>query len=197
MKKILSTILTLSLLSFLFAAPISAQQNVEQTDLVNELNEEESNTVLNNNGEVKNKIRNLESEGYEVSTDNVLQYEDEHYFIEFKKGNTYGLVEIESNDFAVFYADIDENFQVENLDIEKQNGETVNVEYDENGIPVTPDQNGMISTANACDWGIMGLSTAASAGYGAAFGNAFGPGVGTAVGAGVGLGISVAGQLGC
>ncbi|PET57862.1 bacteriocin, partial [Bacillus cereus] len=36
---------------------------------------------------------------------------------------------------------------------------------------------------NVCDWGVLGVGTAASAGYGAAFGTAFGPGVGTAVGA--------------
>ncbi|MFK4317265.1 MULTISPECIES: bacteriocin [unclassified Bacillus (in: firmicutes)] len=50
---------------------------------------------------------------------------------------------------------------------------------------------------NVCDWGILGVGTAASAGYGAAFGTAFGPGIGTAVGAGVGLGIGALGVIYC
>ncbi|HDR8394562.1 TPA: bacteriocin, partial [Bacillus cereus] len=50
---------------------------------------------------------------------------------------------------------------------------------------------------NVCSWGILGVGTAASAGYGAAFGTAFGPGVGTAVGAAVGAGIGALGVVYC
>ena len=50
---------------------------------------------------------------------------------------------------------------------------------------------------NVCSWGILGVGTAASAGYGAAFGTAFGPGVGTAVGAAVGAGIDALGVVYC
>ncbi|WP_270412090.1 bacteriocin [Bacillus cereus] len=50
---------------------------------------------------------------------------------------------------------------------------------------------------NVCDGGVLGVGTAASAGYGAAFGTAFGPGVGTAVGAAVGAGIGALGVVYC
>ena len=50
---------------------------------------------------------------------------------------------------------------------------------------------------NVCDWDVLGVGTAASAGYGAAFGTAFGPGVGTAVGAAVGAGIGALGVVYC
>ena len=197
MKKISILFMTL-LFAFAFLNPANAKAfEVVDSENVIELNEQESKGILKGKVELNQKINKLIKEGYQVHTKKVFKYEEETLFISFQKDNVHGLIESDSESFKVFYTELDSNFQIQKLTVEKSNGQTAVVNYDMEGNPIVPDQENVMTTSSVCDWGILAVGTAASAGYGAAFGTFFTPGIGTAVGAGVGVGIGALGIIYC